>query len=279
MAAAAALCLAALALLAPSTAAALPNCPPLSIKLVSQADEYGRAGTGIEVVFYSEGGVQNVSLTLVSAAGETRTPVTLQGEITHVIVEGLPTADMEAHLIDEWDQDVGTSTACHGRYDRSFPILPKGASAGTRTLPRLTGAFRIEEPLRPKKGQHVLRPVWRFRPYCDYFACDVHVRSTLTLKGRMRINGHGNYEFRIEYPPNEDCHANFGRGKLIARNVYFKRVVIELRVTRERNGRALAFRGKRTTVWESTPRGRRHGCLRGSHEFEGIRGRLIGAGS
>lgn len=275
----AAACLGVLALAGSSSASeGLPRCPPFSVKLLAEVPDYGRPGQGIPVLFLSEGGVENVTMTVVSTAGETTTPVTLEGEKTRVILGGVPAPDPEAHVVREWDQDLGTASACHGRYDHPFPVFPYGTRVGEQSLPRLSGAFRIKEPLRPKRGQKMKRPVWRFRPYCDYFACDVHVRSTLTLKGRMRLTAYGRYKISFTFPPTDSCAEKGGRGKLVAKKVYYRTVTIELRVTRERNGRVLAFRGKRTTVWRPTARGERLGCILGSHEFEQLSGQRIGHG-
>lgn len=263
-------------ILAPSSPAATeaPRCPPGSLELFAQAPDYVHPGVGIDVVLLAEGKAENVALTVSSSSGETRTPVALSGEKTPLILAGVPAPDPEAQLILEWDQNPGTATACHGRYSYWLPVLPSGTTAGERSLPRLSGRFQIKAPLRPTRGLKTLRPIWEFKPYCDYFACDVQVHSSRSLDTRMRLNGRGRYEVEFEYPPTEGCYADGGRGKLVAKKAYFSRERLELWVTRERDGQVLAFEGKRARVWEPTPRASRLGCVP-SHEFEPLGGRPI----
>jgi len=270
--------LAAACAIAPATTiAATPPCPANLNALELRVPSYGRAGQSLAAEIFANRPerVSDVTIASVREAEEVVTPVTVTRLKTTVVVPPNP-VEPEFELELRWKQDEGTAAACEGSISYTIPIIPAGATAGTPLAPRLVGKFRVfERSVNPPRRQ-VVKPVWRFKPQCRYFACATTVRSSLHLHGTFQLLANGGYELLTVRPPTAACEE-VRTHRIVLRRAYREVVQVRIEVTK---GPAVnqvdGFVGTINSHYEATRRARARGCRRNAGHFvERIRGRRI----
>lgn len=262
------------------TAQAPVACPDAEDKVATQTQGYGKPGASAAYITELEQGdgqptdphaIANASFTLTPEDGPPRvTRVELREQTTKIILPA-PASGSSFTAVFEWDQNLGTPAACHGRDAYVLPLLPSFATVGEPDLPRVHGRCRIRAtPL--NYDARVFRRTWRLRARCDYFACDAGLTSSASLRGRLRLRGRGDYSLRSRQGPAGRCRVRKRRkdpatGRLrrvrrTVRSAFRVHTRLTLRATTTRRGVAQTLSGRLTITYRPTPRARRRGCRR-----------------
>jgi hypothetical protein len=143
---------------------------------------------------------------------------------------------------------------------------------GDPEWPRFAGRYTVS--YRPIDYQDKpFASTWRITPLCQYFACAGRLRSSGGLRGKVRLVGTSKTTYRVEnpigytecvwrYPDQPDKEYPHG---------YRITSLINLRVVRSRNGRAITLAGRRTWTYTPTAIGKRRGCTRTVRDYDAVR--------
>ena len=238
------------AVMLPSSAPAqtIPGCPNSEDALKSFQPFFVRIGRSyVAAVRAPVNRVENVSITIRPADAEPRTVVlTLDESGRARAIFASPRRGPTLGIVFDWDQDLGTTAACHGRDVYDVPVVSPGEKVGDPYGYRLQGTYRV----RFRRGAPVR---WRIRPHCDYFGCSATIRSSEGIEGRLRYGRrHGGYEISDRVVGLFNCR---GTGSLAT---YTRRQVIVLGRFRGRDDVATRAGGPlRETFIPHTP-----GCPR-----------------
>ena len=159
-------------------------------------------------------------------------------------------------LVYEWNQDVGTGTACHGLARHTVALASQKQSIGDPDTLRLQGSYRASYT----RGEG--STIWHLSPRCDYLACNARLRSNGGLRGTLKLRRDGTYAIT-------DDLAGFGRC-VVVNNLTGNRTVFEPAYTRHRlivldegsgsGAIARRFTGRVTDTYRATTAARRAGC-------------------
>jgi hypothetical protein len=269
----------------------VPACPNSEDKLTTYTPGYGKPSQsgvyGLELA--NESGAEqitNATVTLIPGTGPASpTVVTIQGDETKVILAAPASGDHFGVQFD-WDQDVGTAAACHGRDVFGLPLLPTRAKVGDPFAARLEGTYRMRStPV--NYSAKVARSKWTIRPRCDYFACSARLRSNRGLRGTLRVRDNGSYRLTGRYRDPSSCVVTvtttdsvtgevLTRRSRTIRHAYRGSTRLSLRVRKVKDGRALIISGSHTDTATPTARARSKGCKKASVYRQHVTGRALG---
>jgi hypothetical protein len=157
----------------------VPACPDGQDEVTTFTQGYGKPGQTMVLRMQTDSDtITNASATVTAQDGSATTlPVELDlyGDATKIFVAA-PAAGSAFTVTFAWDQDAGTSAACHGTDVYTDPLLPVDAVVGRPSAKRLQGRWRMRYRSISHPGQHV-RTTWTLSPNCDYFGCDTRLRS------------------------------------------------------------------------------------------------------
>lgn len=271
---------AAACVMAPGIALAAPApCPADLNALELRAPTYGRAGQSFAAEVLTSGSEPATEVTLIASyrEGDVFTSVTLTGAETTVVIP-TPAVEPKFKLTLQWKQGEGTAAACEGTIAYAIPVIPAYATAGTPLVPRFIGRFKVFERNVNPPQPGVFKPVWTFRPQCQYFACATAVKSTAHLRGTFHPLGDGDYELETRYPPAASCVVRKTH-RVLQRRAY--REIIRARLQVKKGplvNEVESFTGTLRIRWEATPRAQAKGCSKnGGHALQRVRGRRIQA--
>ena len=241
-----------------SADAALPDCPDETKALQDSVPDFLRVGKSFVVeTSVSDGhAATEVSALSVSFLDQV-VPLTLAGDQAQAVFAG-PTETGPVTIRFDWEQNLGTTTACHGvgLYERE--VIPATAKAGDPSLGRLEGEYELTARRSGSKG---FSGMWTLRPRCDVFGCSTMLVNSGGSSGHVLKPSDGHYRVKMGGPAGGKCRLRYasGRKKTIS-PAYNVSTSFDLRVTETDGGVATRLSGTETTTVTPTTRARRAGC-------------------
>jgi len=229
---------------------ATPPCPNTDDAVTTYAPTYVRRGGsfGVTLERRSARAVKAVELTVTaSPPSRSTTEVFDFGNKDRLrLIRAVPTMRKAIAIRIRWQQNQGTPAACVGQdsYPR-VPVVPRAASVGDPAVARLQGRWHVRYGERPP----VERARWRLTPACDFFGCPTRLRSSRGLSGRLRPINRGRYRLRTR-ERYATCEITYGNGTKDNYAIY-RYLILTLRPTHQRAGRATELTGIRTARYET----------------------------
>ena len=254
-------------------AAGAVECPDDSDAVTTYAVDYARASTGFEVSMYGGPVGADGEPYDIDASRITSPSVSVNGVPTPLVFNevGVASAILSspqvktATVIFTWTQDAGTPMACDGRDVYRFPIIPRGAKAGDTSVSRLSGVYRVAWRSLSADRSSLTPSRWTIRPACQYFACDLRVRSNGGMgRARFVLNAEDDtYRFLREHFGRQGwCETTnvFTGVRRRAEPAYLVSARVTIRPRRAVNGVAREFTGKWTDSYSRLKRARDIQC-------------------
>jgi hypothetical protein len=244
-----------LMVLVPSVnAQTLLACPDETDALVTYPPDYIREGQSwVTTVETSGRSVANAVLHVETAP----TPIVLDNNGDgKLVMPPVASADREAVLVYEWDQDLGTQAACHGTDEYTVPIARAADTVGKASTGRLEGSYRA----RYTRGEGTA--TWRLSPTCDLLACNSRLRSSGGLRGTVKLRTNGTYSFTDDLGGIGECvvRNNLTGEVRTHRPAYVRHRLIVFRETDESGSIASTVIGDVTDTYRPTRTARADGC-------------------
>jgi hypothetical protein len=268
----------------------IPACPNSEDKITTFTPGYGKPGQSAvyrldltDDAFPED--IANAAVTLFPESGSpVAGPVAISEDETKVILAA-PMSGKQFAVHFDWDQDLGTSAACHGNDSYTLPLLPIDAKVGNPFVARLEGTYAVREAPRSYTGK-VTRAKWKIKPGCDFFGCSSKLRSNAGLKGQLRLRSTGSYLLLTTYREAASCvvttiKKNTLTGQVISRttrtipHAYRGKQRVSVRVDKEANGRGLRFSGSITNSAVPTEVARAQHCTKTHTWRDHVTGRLL----
>lgn len=164
-------------------------------------------------------------------------------------------------MIYDWDQDLGTGSACHGRDRNSVLVVEPKAKIGDPRSYRLAGRYRVRYS--PYGSVARLTPSkWTLSPSCNYYGCKTKLRSDGGARGDLRLLDDGGYRYSATDPDTGLCKTEVvATGQIrTAKPAYNVKVRMSLAVKTSKMGTATTFTGKRTEEYSTNAKARAIGC-------------------
>jgi len=251
------LALAALPLALPATASAqapLPLCPNDVDVFATTAPGFVRVGQVSMAVTLSRDTDRRPSTNISVSVDGVTTSISSTEPVIDAVVAVAPSDDA-VRVVFDWDQDLGTPAACHGRDVHDVPVIADDARAGRPGVGRLSGRYRVRYERLGPTG--TLRPSrWTLAPQCDVFGCSARLKSTGGARGLVRLLDDGSYRFQEYAGLSGRCevYSQITGDVYTIKPSYSVSHRASIRVLETRHGVATRFRGKFSYIYRPTPR-------------------------
>lgn len=233
----------------PSTAfgQTLPRCPDEDEFVTNEVPRFLRAGSSLAFsISRDSDSVAEVEVVYPGPEGPLRERFAFPPDEDEIRVIRPAPPGRSFELTFFWQQGLGSPNACAGtEAHTNIPIVAKSARVGRPETARLAGRYRATYTRqRPSR--------WTLRPSCDVFGCATRLRSSGGLRGVLRPQSDGTYEFERRTKVGE-CRIASSDGSRKTWRIYgYDRVTLRVRRVRKRDGVALDLAGRRS-YYESAP--------------------------
>lgn len=225
----------------------LPRCPDEDESVTSEVPRFLREGASLAFsISRDSDSVADVEVVYPGPEGPLRERFAFPPEEDEIrVIRPAPPGTSFA-LTFTWQQGLGSPNACGGTDAyTNIPIVASSARVGRPESARLTGRYRAtytrQSPSR-----------WTLRPSCDVFGCATKLRSNGGLRGTLRPQSDGTYEFERRTKVGECRIASSDGSRKTWRIFGYDRVTLRVRTVRERDGVALQLVGRKS-YYESAP--------------------------
>jgi hypothetical protein len=256
-------------------AGVLTTCASSANLITVSVPHYARRGAPVRLVLGAVDATRVSEAQVTLLVGRTvisTTPVTLTEASTDLTLPA-PARGTPLTVAVAWNQDTGAASACSGIAVAKLPLIPARATAGDPTAPRLSGPFAVVEvPFH--YGGADSRPVWRFFPACDYYACAVTLQSSEGLSLALARSSHGIYHgfIRADAAQTATSCTVAHRHLATIKHAYVLREDVYVRVRASADGFATAISGSLIARYTPTRAARRQGCVLKEQAIERLTG-------
>jgi len=235
-----------------AAAADLPVCPPDDETLDTATPSYLRVDESFKVSIESGTGTN-----IVVQVGEQVIPLTQDAAGEAVAIVNGPTELGTLDIVFSWDQDLGTTQACHGIDASTLPVIPAEGKAGDPDAARLTGKYDVT--YRRAGFKDTVR--WTVKPRCAFFGCGTRLDSTGGYHGLLTPED-GHYSLKPRHSTQGYCTLTYTSGrKVIVRPLVHVTESLEFKPTKvDDDGVVQRFTGTQVLRYVSTSHSRNAGC-------------------
>jgi len=237
-----------------SSAAAddLPVCPPDDETLSTSTPTYLRLDESFKV---SVDGGTGTNITV--QVGEQVIPLTQDASGEAVVIVNGPTALGTFDIIFSWDQNLGTTQACHGVDLTTLQVIPAESKAGDPDIARLTGKYDLTF----RRAGYKTASLWSAKPRCDFFGCASRVESNPGTHGVLTPSDNGHYAIKPRHYTQSYCTLTYASGRrVIVRPWVNVTQTLDVKPTKVEDGVVQRFSGTEVLHFVTTSRARNRGC-------------------